>query len=39
MRIALAHYPKFTMLDIVGPFQVLVDVPGHDVAFVAAGAR
>jgi putative intracellular protease/amidase len=36
MQIALALYPKFTMLDIVGPFQVLVDVPGHDVAFVAA---
>jgi transcriptional regulator GlxA family with amidase domain len=36
MQIALALYPRFTMLDIVGPFQVLVDVPGHDVAFVAA---
>jgi transcriptional regulator GlxA family with amidase domain len=36
MQIALALYPKFTMLDIIGPFQVLVDVPGHDVAFVAA---
>jgi len=36
MQIALALYSKFTMLDIVGPFQVLVDVPGHDVAFVAA---
>jgi transcriptional regulator GlxA family with amidase domain len=38
MEIALALYPKFTMLDIVGPFQVLVDVPGHDVVFVAAEA-
>ena len=28
MQIALALYPSFTMLDIVGPFQVLVDVPG-----------
>ena len=36
MQIALALYPNFTMLDIVGPFQVLVDVPGHEVAFVAA---
>jgi transcriptional regulator GlxA family with amidase domain len=36
VQIALALYPKFTMLDIVGPFQVLADVPGHDVMFVAA---
>jgi transcriptional regulator GlxA family with amidase domain len=35
MQIALALYPSFTMLDIVGPFQVLADVPGHDVVFVA----
>jgi transcriptional regulator GlxA family with amidase domain len=35
MQIALALYPKFTMLDIVGPFQVLADVPGHEVSFVA----
>ena len=38
MQIALALYPKFTMLDIIGPFQVLADVPGHDVVFVAAEA-
>jgi transcriptional regulator GlxA family with amidase domain len=38
MQIALALYPQFTMLDIVGPFQVLVDVPGNDVVFVAADA-
>jgi transcriptional regulator GlxA family with amidase domain len=38
MQIALALYPNFTMLDIVGPFQVLADVPGHDVVFVAAEA-
>jgi hypothetical protein len=31
-------YPKFTVLDIIGPFQVLVDVPGHDVVFVGAEA-
>jgi putative intracellular protease/amidase len=36
MQIALALFPGFTDLDIVGPFQVLVDVPGHDVVFVAA---
>jgi transcriptional regulator GlxA family with amidase domain len=36
MQIALALYPKFTALDIIGPFQVLADVPGHDVVFVAA---
>ncbi len=38
MQIALALYPKFTMLDIVGPFQVLADVPGHDAVFVAAAS-
>jgi transcriptional regulator GlxA family with amidase domain len=38
MQIALALYPNFTMLDIVGPFQVLADVPGNDVVFVAAQA-
>jgi transcriptional regulator GlxA family with amidase domain len=38
MQIALALYPKFTMLDIIGPFQVLVDVPGHEVVFVAERA-
>ncbi len=36
MQIALALYPKFTALDIVGPFQTLVDAPGFDVTFVAA---
>ena len=35
MQIALVLYPKFTVLDIIGPFQALVDVPGHDVVFVA----
>ncbi len=38
MQIALVLYPQFTVLDITGPFQVLVDVPGHDVVFVAAEA-
>jgi transcriptional regulator GlxA family with amidase domain len=35
MQIALALYPGFTALDIVGPFQTLVDVPGIDACFVA----
>jgi putative intracellular protease/amidase len=34
-RIGLVLYPQFTALDIVGPFQTLVDVPGLDVFFVA----
>ena len=36
MQIALALYPGFTALDIVGPFQTLVDVPGVEACFVAA---
>lgn len=36
MQIALALYPQFTALDIVGPFQTLADLPGVDVQFVAA---
>jgi transcriptional regulator GlxA family with amidase domain len=38
MQIALALYPKFTALDIIGPFQALADVPGHEVEFVAGQA-
>jgi transcriptional regulator GlxA family with amidase domain len=38
LQIALALYPSFTMLDIIGPFQVLADVPGHEAGFVAAEA-
>lgn len=38
MQIALALYPGFTALDIVGPFQTFVDVPGVDACFVAAEA-
>ena len=38
MQIALVLYPKFTVLDIIGPFQALVDVPGHEVVFVAEEA-
>jgi transcriptional regulator GlxA family with amidase domain len=36
MQIALALYPRFTALDIVGPFQTLADLPDVDVQFVAA---
>ena len=36
--IGLVLYPEFTALDIVGPFQTLVDVPGLDVFFVAETA-
>jgi transcriptional regulator GlxA family with amidase domain len=35
-KIGLVLYPRFTALDIVGPFQTLVDVPDLDVFFVAA---
>jgi transcriptional regulator GlxA family with amidase domain len=36
--VALVLYPGFTALDIVGPFQTLVSVPGLDVFFVAEAA-
>jgi transcriptional regulator GlxA family with amidase domain len=36
MKIAFALYPSFTLLDIIGPFQVLSAVPGVEAAFVAA---
>ena len=38
MQIALALYPGFTALDIIGPFQVLSALPGARCAFVAAEA-
>jgi transcriptional regulator GlxA family with amidase domain len=38
MQIALALYPGFTALDIIGPFQTFADVPGLECAFVAAEA-
>jgi hypothetical protein len=38
VKIALVLYPRFTGLDIIGPFQVLASVPGHDTVFVAADA-
>src|SRR5690348_6101866 len=36
VTIAFVLYPGFTALDIIGPFQVLAYVPGHQAAFVAA---
>lgn len=38
LKVGLVLYPKFTALDIVGPFQTLVDVPGVDAFFVAKQA-
>jgi transcriptional regulator GlxA family with amidase domain len=38
MQIAFVLYPKFTALDIVGPFQTLVDIPGVESVFVAESA-
>ena len=35
MKTAFVLYERFTALDIVGPFQTLVDVPGIDACFVA----
>jgi transcriptional regulator GlxA family with amidase domain len=35
MKTAFVLYDRFTALDIVGPFQALVDVPGIDACFVA----
>jgi transcriptional regulator GlxA family with amidase domain len=36
VKIALVLYPGFTALDIIGPFQVLAYIPGHEAVFVAA---
>jgi transcriptional regulator GlxA family with amidase domain len=38
VTIAFVLYPGFTALDIIGPFQVLAYVPGHEAVFVAAEA-
>ncbi|HEY1347293.1 MAG TPA: DJ-1/PfpI family protein [Streptosporangiaceae bacterium] len=38
MTIAFVLYPGFTALDIIGPFQMLAYVPGHEAVFVAAEA-
>jgi transcriptional regulator GlxA family with amidase domain len=36
VKVAFVLYPGFTALDIIGPFEVLVFVPGHEAVFVAA---
>ena len=38
VQIAFVLYPGFTALDIIGPFEVLAFVPGHEAVFVAAQA-
>jgi transcriptional regulator GlxA family with amidase domain len=38
MQLAFVIYPGFTVLDVIGPFQALGDVPGHEAVFVAAEA-
>ena len=35
MQIAIALYDRFTMLDAIGPYQVLCRLPGAEVSFVA----
>ena len=36
VKIAFVLYPGFTALDIIGPFEMLAFVPGHEAVFVAA---
>jgi transcriptional regulator GlxA family with amidase domain len=36
MQIAFVLYDRFTALDIVGPYQVLAEQPGHNAVWVAA---
>ena len=38
MQIAFVLYPRFTVLDLIGPFQALAEVPGVEPVFVAATA-
>lgn len=35
MQIAIALYPGLTLLDVIGPYQVLSLVPGHEVVLCA----
>jgi putative intracellular protease/amidase len=35
MDIAIVLYPRFTALDAVGPYEVLTNLPGYTVTFVA----
>lgn len=37
MQIAIAVYPGLTVLDVIGPYQVLAQVPGAEVVLCAAG--
>ena len=39
MQIAIALFDRFTMLDAVGPYQVLAGLPGANVSFVADRPR
>ena len=39
MQIAIALFDRFTVLDAVGPYQVLCRVPGAEVVFAAERAR
>jgi transcriptional regulator GlxA family with amidase domain len=36
VTIAFVLYPGYTALDIIGPFEALASVPGHEAVFVAA---
>ena len=38
MQIAFVLYPRFTALDIAGPFQTMADLPGVECVFVAEHA-
>jgi transcriptional regulator GlxA family with amidase domain len=38
VTIAFVLYPGFTALDVIGPFQALAYIPGHEAVFVAAEA-
>jgi transcriptional regulator GlxA family with amidase domain len=35
MQIAIGLYPEFTVLDAIGPYQVLVELPGSEVVLCA----
>ena len=35
MQIVYTLFPGFTTLDVIGPFQLLADVPGHQSIFAA----
>ena len=35
MQIAILLFDRFTVLDAIGPYQVLSGLPGAEVAFVA----